>query len=116
MQIGFVGLGKMGENMVTRLLRGGHDVVGFDVNAAAVTRVTHQGARGAESLDALVATLSVPRAVWIMVPAGAPTDTVITSLATRMSAGDVLIDGGNTYFKDDVRRAGELASRGIHYI
>jgi 6-phosphogluconate dehydrogenase len=116
MQIGFVGLGKMGENMVTRLLRGGHEVVGFDVNASAVTRVTREGARGAESLDALVATLSVPRAVWVMVPAGAPTETAIASLATRMSAGDVLIDGGNTHFKDDMRRAADLASRGIHYI
>ena len=116
MQLGFVGLGKMGLNMVTRLARSGHDVVAFDRNADAVARGTTAGARGLSSLDALVEALAPPRAVWVMVPAGEPTESTVTALGQRLAADDVIVDGGNTNFHDDVRRAGELAKRKIHYV
>jgi len=116
MQLGFVGLGKMGLNMVTRLARSGHDVVAFDRNADAVARGTTAGARGLSSLDALVEALARPRAVWVMVPAGEPTESTVTALGQRLAADDVIVDGGNTNFHDDVRRAGELAKRKIHYV
>jgi 6-phosphogluconate dehydrogenase len=116
MQLGFVGLGKMGLNMVTRLARGGHNVVAFDRNADAVARGTTAGARGVSSLEALVDALAPPRAVWVMVPAGEPTESTVTALGQRLEADDVIIDGGNTNFHDDVRRAGVLAARRIHYV
>jgi 6-phosphogluconate dehydrogenase len=116
MQLGFVGLGKMGMNMVTRLLRGGHTIVAYDRSAAAVGRTSEVGASGAESLEALVSRLDAPRAVWVMVPAGEATESTVAELGTLLSAGDVIIDGGNTNFHDDVRRAASLASRGITYI
>lgn len=116
MQLGFVGLGKMGLNMVTRLLRGGHEVVAFDRSADATTRAAQAGATPASDLTALVSRLRAPRAVWVMVPAGAPTESTVTALAEQLSAGDVIIDGGNTNYHDDVRRAETLAARGIHYI
>jgi 6-phosphogluconate dehydrogenase len=116
MQLGFVGLGKMGLNMVTRLVQGGHRVAAYDRDAAATARAGAAGAQPAATLDALVATLAAPRAVWVMVPSGAPTETTVTSLAALLSPGDVIIDGGNTNFNDDVRRAGTLAAKGIHYI
>jgi 6-phosphogluconate dehydrogenase len=116
MQIGFVGLGRMGLNMVTRLARAGHGIVAYDRSADAVARAAAAGAQGVDSLDALVAALSAPRAVWIMVPAGEPTETTISSLAAQLQADDVIVDGGNSNFHDDVRRAGALASRGIQYI
>src|SRR5688572_28889357 len=104
MQLGFVGLGKMGLNMVTRLRRGGHDIVAFDRNAEAVERATGTGARGASSVKALVAALAAPRAVWITVPAGEPTESTVAALGGALAAGDVVIDGGNSNFHDDVRR------------
>src|SRR5262245_55462710 len=116
MQIGFVGLSKMGLNMVTRLRRGGHQVIAFDRAAEAVARAEEAGASGVDSLADLVAKLSAPRAVWVMVPAGAPTESTVTALGGLLSAGDTIIDGGNTHFEDDVRRATELKAKGIAYI
>jgi 6-phosphogluconate dehydrogenase len=116
MQLGFIGLGRMGMNMVTRLARGGHRVVAFDRSAETAARAANSGAEPAASLDALVSTLTPPRAIWVMVPAGDPTESTVTALATLLSAGDVIIDGGNTNFHDDVRRAAMLAERQIHYV
>jgi 6-phosphogluconate dehydrogenase len=116
MQIGFVGLGKMGLNMVTRLVRGGHSVVAYDRSAEAVAHAVTAGATGAATLDALVAGLTAPRAVWVMVPSGDATETTVTALAALLAAADVIIDGGNTNFHDDVRRAGTLAAKQIDYI
>ena len=116
MQLGFVGLGKMGLNMVTRLVRGGHQVVAFDRSADAVARAEAAGAAGAGSLEALVAALAPPRAVWVMVPSGAPTEDTVSALGHALAAHDVIIDGGNTNFHDDVRRAGTLSASGIQYV
>src|SRR5262245_27611248 len=116
MQLGFVGLGKMGSNMVTRLAQGGHHVVAHDRRTDAVSRAEHSGAHGASSLESMVDQLQAPRAVWVMVPAAAPTETVVTALGGLLTAGDVIIDGGNTNFQDDVRRAGMLGAKGIAYI
>jgi 6-phosphogluconate dehydrogenase len=116
MQLGFVGLGKMGLNMVTRLRRGGHDIVAFDRNADAVRHGALAGAVGTDSLDALIESLTPPRAVWVMVPAGPPTETTITRLGELLARGDTIIDGGNTRFDDDVRRAAALAQQGIDYV
>lgn len=116
MEIGFVGLGRMGLNMVTRLTRGGHSVVGFDRSADAVGRAKTEGAGGAASLDELVRALKPPRAVWVMVPAGAPTESTIDALAGLLSPGDTIIDGGNSNFHDDVRRAKALAAKRIAYV
>src|SRR4051812_22566761 len=100
MQIGFIGLGRMGLNMVTRLIRGGHEVVAFDRSPEAIARAEAVGARVAASLDALIAALAAPRAVWVMVPAGDPTEATVATLADLMIAGDTIIDGGNTNFHD----------------
>jgi len=116
MQLGFVGLGRMGLNMVTRLTRGGHEIVAFDRSAEAVSRATQSGGRGVPSLESLVGALSAPRAVWVMVPAGAPTESTIDALGGLLSRGDVVIDGGNTNYHDDIRRADALRPKGIHYI
>jgi 6-phosphogluconate dehydrogenase len=116
MQLGFVGLGKMGLNMVTRLVRGGHQVVAFDRSADAVARAEQAGARGVASLEALAAALTPPRAVWVMVPAGQATESTVTALGALLAAGDTIVDGGNTNFHDDIRRAGALEPRGIHYV
>src|SRR6266566_3370465 len=116
MQLGFIGLGRMGLNMVTRLARGGHQVVAFDRSPETVSRAEGVGARGTASLETLVSALSAPRAIWIMVPAGDPTESTVAALANVLSPGDVLIDGGNTNFHDDVRRAAMLADRKIHYV
>jgi len=116
MQLGFVGLGKMGLNMVTRLTRGGHAIVAFDRSADAVAKAEAAGAKGAASLDALVAALLPPRSVWVMVPSGAPTESTVEALGGLLSRGDAIIDGGNTNFHDDVRRAETLAEKGIQYI
>jgi 3-hydroxyisobutyrate dehydrogenase-like beta-hydroxyacid dehydrogenase len=115
MQLGMVGLGRMGANLVRRLLRGGHQCVVFDVNPASVHRLRAEGAVGAASLGDLAAKLSPPRAAWVMVPAGVAGRTV-AELAERLEPDDVLIDGGNSYYRDDVRRAQTLAARGIHYL
>ncbi len=106
----------MGANMVRRLMRGGHECVVFDLNADSVKTLVGEGAIGAESLDDFVAKLSAPRAMWIMVPAGNPTEQTVLNLAARLSAEDIIIDGGNSYFKDDVRRSKMLAAQGINYV
>jgi len=115
MQIGMIGLGRMGSNMVRRLAQGGHDCVAYDRSAASVTAVQVCGARGAHSLEELVRSLASPRAIWIMVPAAA-VDAVIAQLRPLLAAGDVLIDGGNSNYQDDIRRAAELGAAGIHYL
>lgn len=116
MELGFVGLGKMGMNMVTRLQRGRHRVVVYDRMPDLVKQAEEEGCIGARSLDDLVGKLAVPRAVWIMVPAGAPTEETVRAVAARMAPGDTIIDGGNTRFHDDVRRAAELNEQGIAYV
>ena len=116
MQIGMIGLGRMGGNMVRRLLRGGHQCVAYDVTPEPVAALAAEGATGAASLEEFLGRLTPPRAVWIMVPSGKITEATVQSLAAKLSPGDVIIDGGNSYFKDTVRRAGELASPGIDYI
>jgi 6-phosphogluconate dehydrogenase len=116
MQLGLVGLGRMGANMTRRLMHGGHEITVFDLNAANVQKVTAEGAHGATSLDDLVKKLSKPRAVWVMVPAGKATESTVQTLAGSMAAGDMIIDGGNSFYKDDIRRAAELNKRGIHYV
>ena len=116
MQLGMIGLGRMGANMVRRLIRGGHHCVVFDVNQENVQRLAVEGAIGASSMDDLINRLTPPRAVWVMVPAGDPTETTVEALAQRLSPEDIVIDGGNSYFKDDVRRAKTLKTRGLHYV
>ncbi len=116
MQLGMVGLGRMGANMVRRLMRDGHDCVVFDLNPDNVKALAGEGATGAESMDDFVNKLMKPRAAWVMVPAGNPTEQTVKALAEKMEAGDIIIDGGNSYFKDDVRRAKELSPKGINYI
>jgi 6-phosphogluconate dehydrogenase len=116
MQLGLIGLGRMGGNMARRLVRGGHTVVAFDRSPDAVAGLRADGVDGASSLDALVGTLTPPRAVWVMVPAGVATEETVNALGERLSADDVIIDGGNSFYKDDVRRAATLAARGIHYV
>jgi 6-phosphogluconate dehydrogenase len=115
MQIGLVGLGRMGANMVRRLQNGGHKCTVFDVNPANVSKLVSEGAEGATSLEDLVKKIPKPRAVWVMVPAGKPTETTVQTLAAEMESGDSIIDGGNSFYKDDIRRAAELKKKGIHY-
>jgi 6-phosphogluconate dehydrogenase len=116
MQIAMIGLGRMGANMAQRLLRGGHTVVGFDPSAGARTALEQQGASTVASLDALVAKLTAPRVIWMMVPAGAITDQTISALLPVLAAGDTLIDGGNSYYRDTQRRAATAAERKIQYV
>ena len=113
MQIGLVGLGRMGGNMAQRLLRDGHDVVGFDLDPGALSELESHGGTGKTSLDALVEMLDKPRTVWIMVPAGAITQSTVDELSNHMSAGDTLIDGGNSNYKESTRRAEQMADLGI---
>jgi len=115
MQIGMIGLGRMGANMVRRLLRGGHECVVNDRNPEAVKSLVDEGAIGAASLGDFISKMKAPRAIWLMVPA-ALVDTIINQLLTVVSAGDVIIDGGNSYYIDDIRRARELKTKGIHYV
>jgi 6-phosphogluconate dehydrogenase len=115
MQLGMIGLGRMGANMVRRLLRDGHDCVVYDMSAKAVAELVKERATGAESLEDFVKKLAKPRAVWLMVPA-AVVDTTIAGLVPLLEPGDILIDGGNSYYVDDLRRAKQLASRGLHYV
>lgn len=116
MQLGMIGLGKMGANMAKRLMTGGHSCVGFDVNAASVENLKQAGAQGAATLEELVAKLQPPRIIWCMVPAGDLTENTVMALAKLLDADDVIIDGGNSFYKDDVRRAKILVEKGIHYL
>ena len=116
MEIGFIGLGKMGMNMVTRLRRGQHRVVVYDRTTDLVKQAEQQGCVGATSLADLAAKLTAPRTVWIMVPSGPPTEETIRQMAALLTSGDTIVDGGNTRFHDDLRRHAELKSKGLHYV
>ena len=116
MEIGMVGLGRMGANMSERLLRGGHRVIAYDKEPSSVERVRQLGASGSDSLRKLVQQLAPPRAVWIMVPAGDPTDQTVQALSTELSSGDVIIDGGNSNYKDTLRRSRDLKSKSIDLV
>ncbi|QQX61660.1 decarboxylating 6-phosphogluconate dehydrogenase [Pseudomonas chlororaphis subsp. aurantiaca] len=116
MQLGIIGLGRMGGNIARRLMLNGHETVVYDRNSAFVSTLSGEGAKGVADLPALVAGLEKPRAVWVMLPAGAPTEDTIETLSQLLEPGDVIIDGGNTYYKDDIRRAQALAEKGLNYI
>jgi 6-phosphogluconate dehydrogenase len=116
MQIGMVGLGKMGANMSRRLMKGGHECAVFDLDPAKIAEIERDGAKGAMELPKFIALLEKPRVVWMMVPAGEATENTVNRLASLMEAGDTIIDGGNSYYKDDVRRAKALLPKGIHYV
>jgi len=115
MQLGMIGLGRMGANMARRLLRAGHTCVGYDVHQEAVRALETEGAGGASSLEDLVAQLAQPRVCWLMLPA-AIVDGMLAQLSALLAPGDIVIDGGNSYYHDDIRRAGELAARRLHYV
>src|SRR6516164_637815 len=115
MQLGMIGLGRMGANMVRRLMRAGHECVVYTRNLETVKSMVAEGAIGAESLDELVAKLKPPRAAWLMVPAAA-VESTLEELAAKMKSGDIIIDGGNSYYIDDIRRAKNLAPTGINYL
>jgi len=115
MQLGMIGLGRMGANMVRRLMRGGHQCVVFDMHPESVSQLAGEGATGADSLGAFVGKLAAPRAVWLMVPA-AVVDSTLAQLVAHLQPGDIIIDGGNSYYIDDIRRAKELQSKGLHYV
>jgi 6-phosphogluconate dehydrogenase len=116
MQLGMIGLGRMGGNIVRRLMRNGHECVAFDLSADAVKQLAGEGATGSSSLADFVAKLKKPRVAWVMVPAGEATEGMVNQLAGLMEKGDIIIDGGNSYFKDDVRRSKALAPKGIQYV
>ena len=115
-ELGVVGLGRMGANIARRLMRAGHRCVVYDVNPAAVQELAAEGADGASSLEELASKLAAPRAVWVMVPAGEITEQTVDDVAAQLEAGDAVIDGGNSYYRDDIRRAAELGERGIDYV
>jgi 6-phosphogluconate dehydrogenase len=116
MQLGMIGLGRMGGNIVRRLLRGGHDCVVYDKSQGAVDALAAEGAKGADSVAALVAALAKPRAVWIMLPAGEITGATVAELTELLAAGDTVIDGGNSFYQDDIKRAGQLRPKGVTYL
>jgi 6-phosphogluconate dehydrogenase len=116
MQLGVVGLGRMGANIARRLMRHGHGCVVFDRSAEAVKQLGDEGATPAKSLDDVVARLEKPRAVWLMLPSGEPTESAVTELGQKLQRGDILIDGGNSFYKDDIRRGHALSPNGIHYL
>jgi 6-phosphogluconate dehydrogenase len=116
MELGMIGLGKMGAFMTERLVRGGHRVVGFDRDPAAVKNIVDKGAAGADSLEKFIAQLKSPRVVWLMVPAGAPVDQTIDLLTPHFQTGDTIIDGGNSFYKDSVRRAAALAEKKFNFV
>ena len=116
MQLGMVGLGRMGANMVRRLMKAGHHCVAYDRDTERAQELAEEGASAAASIGEFISALEPPRAVWVMVPAGPPTEDVLAALAERMEPGDILIDGGNSYYKDDVRRARQMKAKGIQYV
>jgi 6-phosphogluconate dehydrogenase len=116
MRLGMVGLGRMGANMARRLIRGGHEVVVTDLSADAVKGMASEGAVSSSSLDDFVSKLGSPKIAWLMVPAGGPTESTAQAIAKQFQPGDILIDGGNSYFKDDIRRSKMFAEKGIHYV
>lgn len=116
MELGMIGLGRMGANMTERLVRGGHRVISYDRSAEAIQRVVDKGAVGAHSLADFVKQLSLPRAIWLMVPSGAPVDQTIEQLLPHLTKGDIIIDGGNSYYKDSIRRAEKLKPQGLHFL
>src|SRR5580698_4837673 len=116
MQIGMIGLGRMGGNISRRLIQNKHEVLVYDHDAKAIADVTRDGAKGADGLEKLVQQLAAPRAVWVMLPAGKITDDTIARLAKLLSSGDIVLDGGNTFWRDDIRRAKMLKERNIHHV
>jgi len=116
MDIGMIGLGRMGANMAVRLVRGGHRVVAFDLSAEARRNAAAQGMEAAESLEKLAAALPAPRVVWLMVPAGAPTEETLNQLAPKLGGGDIVVDGGNSNYRDSQRRAAALAQKGLRFV
>jgi 6-phosphogluconate dehydrogenase len=116
MELGMVGLGRMGANMARRLMGDGHRLVAFDVNPDAVSELAGEGAEGASSLEDMAAKLSAPRSVWIMVPAGEITEQTVDGVAAALESGDAIVDGGNSYYRDDIRRAGMLKESGIDFV
>ncbi len=116
MELGLVGLGRMGANMVRRLEKGGHKCTVFDLNAENVKKLVSEGASGASSLEDLVKQLPTPRVVWVMVPSGKADGKYRSDSGSLDGAGDIIIDGGNSFYKDDIRRAAELKKKGIHYV
>jgi 6-phosphogluconate dehydrogenase len=116
MELGIVGLGRMGANMARRLMRDGHRIVAYDVNPDAVSALAGEGAEGASSLQELASKLSAPRAVWVMVPSGEITERTVADVAAALEAGDAIVDGGNSYYRDDIRRAETLRERGIDFV
>jgi 6-phosphogluconate dehydrogenase len=116
MELGIVGLGRMGANMARRLMRDGHKIVAYDVNPDAVAALAGEGAEGAGSLQELAAKLSPPRSVWVMVPAGEITEKTVDDVATVLESGDAIIDGGNSYYRDDIRRAAKVGEKGVDYV
>ncbi len=116
MELGMIGLGKMGGFMTERLLKGGHRVVGFDRDAATVKNIADKGAQSADSLESLVSQLRAPRAIWLMVPAGAPVDSTIASLLPHLAEGDTIIDGGNSNYRDSIRRAADLKPKNVNFV
>jgi 6-phosphogluconate dehydrogenase len=116
MQIGVIGLGRMGGNIVRRLMQRRHETIVYDRDPEAVTTLAAEGAAGASGLEELVGKLAKPRAIWVMLPAGAVTEDTIRRLGVLLNSGDVVIDGGNTFWKDDIRRAAEFKARGLHYV
>jgi 6-phosphogluconate dehydrogenase len=116
MELGIVGLGRMGANMARRLMRDGHKIVAYDVNADAVATLAGEGAEGASSLQDLAAKLSAPRSVWVMVPAGEITESTVDAVAAVLESGDAIVDGGNSYYRDDIRRAAKVGEQGLDYV
>ncbi len=116
MQLGMIGLGRMGGNIVRRLMRGGHSCVVFDQSGEAVAALAGEGATGANSIESFVAKLTEPKVVWVMLPAGDVTESMVETLSGLLRQGDVIIDGGNSFYKDDVRRSKALAKQGIEYV
>ncbi len=116
MELGIVGLGRMGANMARRLIKDGHKIVAYDVNPDAIAALAAEGAEGASSLEDLAAKLSAPRSVWVMVPAGEITEKTVDAVAAVLDSGDAIVDGGNSYYRDDIRRAAKVGERGIDYV